>query len=1037
MEFYKHSPDIGKDEGLFVSNDGIWIFDLKSGNSSLVVSEMGVINNARFSPDGNDIIFRSMTGKDASFADMYHYNRKTGVVRRVTYLNGKSVPRRMFTDIAGWKKNFPIISTDAYSPFGAMIHLYELNLKDLSLSPLNLGPASHILYSEDYTIIGRFTYDMPHWKGYKGGTKGVIWSCKKGNQFKKIVDLPGHVSSPCVSGKRLYFVSDHEGWGQIYSIELDGNDLKRHTNFKEHYPRHLSSNGQSILFSMAGELFVMDPSTGRVSEIKIKMNSGVKMPEPKFSKMKDFLEEYSLDKNGEIYSLVARGHGFLSSKHISPKLEIKSKGRVRQVKILDGGKIAYVRQDLKEEVLCLTELPYLSECREIAKGVGLIDSIFPSPDSKYIAFTDINFNLYVADTEKGSKKRLDTSKAGKIREVVWSHTGDTLAYTYPYLTGGFGQREGAIIRMANVNDGKIVDVTEETGNDFSPSFDLDGKFLYYLSDRTFDPVNDRATFNYSFPRMTKIYFTSLSGENISPVDILPEKFKLEGNAERKIKVTETIKLEAGNYSMLTAVPGGLLYMSYATKGLISSSTNGNQNNGKLSFYQFSEMKEEEIDSGVIDYQVSGNRETLLVRKEKNRLKRFEPKGKTPLITGYQKGKELRMHDVKMRIDLKSEWKQMFEETLLLATSYFWNEEFSKKNGEIIYNKYRPLIDNITSRFELSEIIREMQGEFRTSHCYETGGDYSDLDVIQIGHLGADFVAKNNHLVIEKIYGGDISNENEKSPLLLSGLREGDEIVSLNGTDFDPKSEPIGRALLGLGHEKVRIDALNSNGKRYSSYLETIPDDRYLRYRDWVEANRKLVHDRTGGKVGYLHIPNMMMDGLAEFYKLYIREFTREGLIVDVRFNGGGNVSQLILEKLLRERLGFTHPRRGQDSPFPSYSIGGPIVALTNENAGSDGDIFSHSFKLLSLGPLIGTRTWGGVIGISPERKLADGTMVTQPRFGLNFEDVGFGVENYGTDPTDMVEITPDDWRKNADPQMETALKRINEMMKNSKKKKVK
>jgi len=232
--------------------------------------------------------------------------------------------------------------------------------------------------------------------------------------------------------------------------------------------------------------------------------------------------------------------------------------------------------------------------------------------------------------------------------------------------------------------------------------------------------------------------------------------------------------------------------------------------------------------------------------------------------------------------------------------------------------------------------------------------------------------------------------------------------------------------------KIRLDTTSPKGKKYTNYVEVLRDDRYLRYRDWVETNRELVHRKTDGKVGYIHLPNMMLDGLAEFYRLYTREFNREGLLVDVRFNGGGNVSQLILEKLLRERIAFTHPGIGQDSPYPSYSVSGPMVALTNENAGSDGDIFSHSFKLLSLGPLVGTRTWGGVIGISPERVLADGTKVTQPRFGMNFKDVGFGVENHGTDPTNVVEISPDDWKRGVDPQMEKGLELMKSMLSLSK-----
>jgi len=237
MDYYKHSPDLGKDEYLFVSNGSIWIADLKANNARIVVSETGIINNARFSPDGNSIVFRSMTGKDASVADLYVFNRESGSIRRVTYLNGKSVPRRMFTDVAGWNGNNPVISTDAYSPFGALTHLYELNTDTLSMKPLNLGPAAHILYSGEYTVLGRYTYDMPHWKGYKGGTKGVMWSGKNGKNFKKIVDLDDHVSSPCILGGHIFFVSDHEGRGQIYSITPDGKNMKKIHQFQRTLPK--------------------------------------------------------------------------------------------------------------------------------------------------------------------------------------------------------------------------------------------------------------------------------------------------------------------------------------------------------------------------------------------------------------------------------------------------------------------------------------------------------------------------------------------------------------------------------------------------------------------------------------------------------------------------------------------------------------------------------------------------------------------------------------------------------------------------------
>jgi tricorn protease len=1033
MNFYKHAPDLNGDEFLFVSNDKIWLGNLKDSTARVIVSNEGIINNARFSPDGSKIVFRSMKGKDASIADLFMYDRSTSEVRRITYLNGKSVPRRMFTDIAGWSDETPIISTDAFSPFGALTFLYQMNLKTLNLSQMKYGPAAHILFHNDRVIIGRYTYDMPHWKGYKGGTKGVIWSGKVGKEFKKIVDVQGHVSSPCILEGKVFFISDHEGMGQIYSVDLEGKNLKKYTDFKTHYPRHLSSNGQLLMFSTAGEIFTLKVSEKKEKRVEIKMESGVKLQKTKFPATETYLEEYSLNGIGEIYGFSIRGKGIVVSKELSPQIEIPVNGRARLIKFLSEKRVAFVNQDLNGERLYISEIPDLSKYTKMKEDIGLIDDIFPSPDGKFVAITNILFQLYIVNTETMKAELIDQSEAGKVRDVVWSPDSKKIAYTYSYMTGGFGQRDGTVIRIADLETKEKTSVTEKSANDFSPTFDPSGSFLFYLSDRTFDPVADKATFNYSFPLMTKPYFIRMGGKQMSPVRNIPDSMLINERREESLMVSEPLPLESGDYSNMCAVNGGLIFISRAPEGLLKTAGSGRQRDGVLTFFSFEAAKARDIASKVIDYEISGDGNTIVFRRDKNKLFRMQSKKKKDEIVGFEDETELKLSKVKVRIEPMDEWRQMFNETWLLAKNYFWKEDFVEKSSKLIYERYSPLVNMITTRYELSEIIREMQGEFRTSHSYETGGDFLCSDIIQIGRLGADFEPREGRFVIKKIYHGDLSNEREKSPLLIAGFQEGDQILRINGKEIKSDNDTIENALLGLPNDLLRIDAKTKKGKSYSNYVETIPDDRYLRYRDWVENNRRMVHEETDGKVGYVHLPNMMLDGLAEFYRLYTREFKKFGLIVDVRFNGGGNVSQLILEKLLRERIAVTHPRLGQDSPYPSYSVEGPIVALTNENAGSDGDIFSHSFKLLSLGPLIGTRTWGGVIGISPERMLTDRTMVTQPRFGMKFKDVGFGVENYGTDPSFEIEISPEDWYNEKDPQMELGLKKIMEMIKISEK----
>jgi len=333
------------------------------------------------------------------------------------------------------------------------------------------------------------------------------------------------------------------------------------------------------------------------------------------------------------------------------------------------------------------------------------------------------------------------------------------------------------------------------------------------------------------------------------------------------------------------------------------------------------------------------------------------------------------------------------------------ELLERGHGGIDWNairlKYEKLLPRVSTRYELSDLIREMQGELGTSHAYERGGDY-DLDKpYLVGGLGADFKFNGVCYSITRIYEGDPSNEGEKSPLRASAvnLEVGDCIKAIDNVRLTMEVTPQS-VLLNRAGDQVLLE-VESSGETRKVSVRTLRDEKYLIYRDWVEQNRRYVHEKSGGKLGYIHVPDMGPRGFAEFHRLYPLEVQREGLIVDVRYNGGGHISHLILEKLSRKRIGADVPRRGKPVPYPPYSPTKALVAITNEHAGSDGDIFTHSFKLLGLGPVVGTRTWGGVIGIDPRYRLVDGTIVTQPQFAFWFKDVEWKVENYGTDPTYM------------------------------------
>ena len=342
-------------------------------------------------------------------------------------------------------------------------------------------------------------------------------------------------------------------------------------------------------------------------------------------------------------------------------------------------------------------------------------------------------------------------------------------------------------------------------------------------------------------------------------------------------------------------------------------------------------------------------------------------------------------------------------------------------------RYEPLLDRVATRGELSDLIWELQGELGTSHAYEMGGDHRRPPAVALGLLAAELVYRPdaNGYEIASIVDGDAWDAGADSPLNAVGVeaRVGERIVAVNGQPVARETPP--QALLvnqaGARAELTLARGEGADRTQRSVVVRTLADEVPARYRAWVERNRRWVHARSEGRVGYIHLPDMMSAGFAEFHRYFSAECDRAALVVDVRYNRGGHVSQLLLEKVARKRIGYDLTRWGQPQPYPELAVAGPVVALTNEHAGSDGDIFSHAFKRMGIGPLVGMRTWGGVIGIWPRHRLVDGTETTQPEFSFWFDDVGWGVENHGTDPDREVDNAPQDYAAGRDAQLEAAV----------------
>jgi len=453
----------------------------------------------------------------------------------------------------------------------------------------------------------------------------------------------------------------------------------------------------------------------------------------------------------------------------------------------------------------------------------------------------------------------------------------------------------------------------------------------------------------------------------------------------------------------------------------------------LELYDFEEQSHEVLVDGITSFEVSQDARAVIYQAGA-RL-RVLAAGEKPQNDSKAPGRKsgwLDLDRIKVSVQPQAEWEQMYREAWRLQRDQFWTVDMSGVDWQAVYERYLPLLRRVATRQEFSDLMWEMQGELGTSHAYEIGGDYRPEPRYQQGFLGADlsYDAATQSWRVARVIRGDGWDEKKSSPLFRPGVsvKPGDRLIAVGGRKVGSGVSPA-ELLVSQADNEVLLAFASADGDEPRTFtVKALGDERPARYREWVEANRQRVHQATEGRVGYIHIPDMAPTGYAEFHRSYLAEVGREGLIVDVRFNTGGHVSALLLEKLARRRLGYDVTRWGEPEPYPEQSPVGPMVALTNEWSGSDGDIFSHTFKLMGLGPLIGKRTWGGVIGISGHDTLVDGGFTTQPEFSFWFKDVGWGVENYGTDPDIEVEIRPQDYAAERDPQLERAIEEIGKLL---------
>ncbi len=1019
MQTYALFPDINRDQIAFVADDEIWTFNVQRKSYQKILSNVGAITNLRFSPDGKSIYFRLLRGTESVSSEIFKVSSLGGKPVQVTFFGSPSI------DIAGFSREGKlIVSTDSLSPFRRASELIELEEDTSHWKLLQLGPATTIIYSENHTLLGRNTFDIPNWKRYRGGLRGKIWMKIGDGEFHKIIDLDGNITSFTCAGNRIFFTSDYEGTGEIYSADMKGKDIRKHTSSGLYFARNVRSDGHSIVFQSGGEISFIKEFGSTPEKLNISPETGNLQTSVRFADASHFSTGFSISPDSSKVSFVSRGRSFVMHPEHGPVIEVGSErsGRIKSMEFIpDSDQIVVVSDEDGEDGFSIYN-KYGTFIRRIGLDLGLIRKVAVSLNGKKLAFSNSRYELHIMNLSDYSVNLITRSDYGFIDDFSWHSNSKYLAYSFPE------SRNQASIFIADTEKLESHRITTSGYRDYSPSFDPRGRYLYYLSQRDLDPVYDKIVFELGYPMAAKPYFVTLDSTVKSPLlsDDIDGSFNdisFEGISGRvgafPMGVSDYTKIQAADESFYTLrfpVEGSMKYYLWSP---------AERSSGILENFDFKKRKAETVASGLTDFRVSLDQKSALVKSQaKFFVVNLSQRGLTFPLTDPSKAISVDLQRIKLMVNPLIEWRQMFREAWIRMREFYWNPEKTGDFWNDVYTKYEKLLPRITTRYALSDLIRELQGETGTSHSYEIGGEMTTVANYSVGRLAADFQWNGSAFALSRIYCGDESSAGEKSPLLLPGIdvKTGDLLVSVNGTAIGRGMSP-NAALLNHADEEVQLE-FSRKGKNSIFTVPVLADDRIIRYRDWVEDRRRYVHERTRGKVGYIHIPDMGPNGFNEFHRLLESETRYSGLIVDVRFNGGGHVSQLLLEKLARKRIGFDQPRRGPRIPYPDYSVDGPMIAVTNEFAGSDGDIFSHAWKLFNLGPLVGTRTWGGVVGINTDSTLVDGTIVTQPEFSFSFIDVGFGVENYGTDPTIVVEPSPDDYLKNSDVQLDRAIDEI-------------
>jgi tricorn protease len=1027
-------PAVSKTQVAFAYAADLWIVGRDGGEATRLTTGIGIESYPVFSPDGSILAF---TGQYDGNTDVYVIPANGGVPKRLTFHPGVD-------EVVGWTPDGKSIlfrsNRNSYSP--RFTRLFTVPLEGGFPTELPLPMGSEASFSPDGTRLAYMPISraFDQWKKYRGGQMTKIWLARLSDS--SVEEVPRQNSNdfnPMWVGNKVYFLSDRNGGVSLFSYDVASKKVSPVVQNDGYDIKTASAGPDAIVYDKFGSIYLLDLKSNKPKRLEITVEGDVTAVRPRYQKVANRISYYALSPTGARAVFGARGEILTVPAEKGNARDLTNTPGVAERDPAwspDGKWIAYFSDESGEYELHLRQQNGMGDVRKI--NLGNPPSFFYSPtwspDSKKIAYTDKRLNLWYVDIDKGSPVKIDTNTYDnpfRVMDPAWAPDSRWITYTRQLKN-----RLDAVF-IYSLETGKTEQVTDGLSDARYASFDKNGKYLYFTASTNAGPSSgwlDMSSIPHQITRSA--YLIVLRKDQPSPLAPESDEEKIqdpskpeppkEKPGEKKEAVTVNIDfanigqrilalpIPAANYIGMVAGKTGILFLSEAGQGPGFT----------VQKFDLEKRKVEKLLEGLGAFAISANGEKVLYAI--GPAGAAQPRFVIASVAQPIKPGEgvLKLDEMEVLVDPRAEWRQMYREAWRIQRDFFYDPGMHGLDIRAAEKQYEPFLASVEHRADLTYLFEEMLGNMSVGHHFTRGGEWAQPTPVPGGLLGADYKIENGRYRFARIYNGENWNPQLRAPLTQPGVdvKEGDYLLAVNGRDLRA-SDDIFSFFENTANKSVviRVGAdANGAGSREVTVVP-VGSETGLRNLAWIEGNRRKVDQLSGGKLAYVYLPDTGGGGFTNFNRYYFAQIDKQGAVIDERFNGGGSAADYIVDYMRRPLMNYWTTREGADFTTPVGSIFGPKTMIINEYAGSGGDLLPWLFRQAQVGPLVGKRTWGGLVGIYDYPQLMDGGLVTAPRVAFYNLNGSWDVENHGTAPDIDVDLDPKAFREGHDSQLERAV----------------